>query len=100
MKNNKPDLYASEASVIGDEPKGAKAEDKIELTITAANDQDISINAKKEGDLHFRMESINSYAKQEGATPLVFSPYKKNSRSFRWAAICFNQSVSQSINHM
>lgn len=87
MKNNKPDLYASEASVIGDVPKGAKAEDKIELTITAANDQDISINAKKEGDLHFRMESINSYA-------------KKNSRSFRWAAICFNQSVSQSINHM
>lgn len=47
MKNNEPDLYASEAPVIGDVPMGKWAGQQIELTITAMSGQAISINRKK-----------------------------------------------------
>ena len=33
MNNNEPDIYESEATIIGDVPKGKKAGDKIKLII-------------------------------------------------------------------
>lgn len=77
MKNNKPDLYASEASVIGDVPKGAKAEDKIELTITAANDQDISINAKKRRRPTLSNGEYKQLCKTRGGDPSCILPIQK-----------------------
>ena len=33
MNNNEPDIFASEAMIIGDVPKGKRAGDKIKLII-------------------------------------------------------------------
>ena len=37
MNNNEPDIYDSEATIIGDVPKGKKAGDKIKLIIYGYN---------------------------------------------------------------
>lgn len=37
MNNNEPDIFASEAMIIGDVPKGKRAGDKIKLIIDGYN---------------------------------------------------------------
>lgn len=46
MNNNEPDIYESEATIIGDVPEGRKAGDKIKLTISVNSGQCILINDK------------------------------------------------------
>ena len=46
MNNNEPDIYESEATIIGDVPEGRKAGDKINLTISVKSGICIGINGK------------------------------------------------------
>ena len=46
MNNNEPDIYESEATIIGDVPEGRKAGDKIKLTISVMSGQCIPIYDK------------------------------------------------------
>ena len=46
MNNNEPDIYESEATIIGDVPEGRKAGDKIKLIISVKSGQTIPIYDK------------------------------------------------------